>query len=455
MHDRLKPLVSLPFIVCLVLLMVNDFYLKATFHNVFTGKLSDLCGLFIFPIFWSALFPQYKLRVFILSAFLFIYWKSEYASPFIGLFSNYIFTIRRIIDPTDLIALPVLALAWLSLKYHPTSKSINTLPRQLSSYIVAAAALFSFCATSKPRYVQSFDQPQYVLFKSDTLPDSNTYSGEYEFYKFDSLLVVKVNEMYMSREAAKNDDYNKNKVVAELDRDVIDIVPGIKSLMPPLMVTSLTIKTPHGDDSVRFNGSRLDGKFVRKKAGKVIIEGIYKLGIEDSIWTFKDTINSTLTKVTFVNGERTKIQQFNGDKLVSSNSINTRANTIRNKYIQIVFLVMCTISCVILIIRNYRKAHHEKLQTELGWKLLLCFTLPVAVWLLQFGIIEILGDYKQDFFLMIATVLFVYIITCPMFFIILFWIKLSKLIDVFWYTLFLALAFSLWLQYGVLVELSV
>ena len=38
-----------------VLLAVNDALLKATFHNALTGKLSDLAGCFMLPLFISAL----------------------------------------------------------------------------------------------------------------------------------------------------------------------------------------------------------------------------------------------------------------------------------------------------------------------------------------------------------------------------------------------------------------
>lgn len=47
------------FLVCLALLLCNDFWLKEEFSNVITGKLSDFTGLFIFPFFWSAFFPKY------------------------------------------------------------------------------------------------------------------------------------------------------------------------------------------------------------------------------------------------------------------------------------------------------------------------------------------------------------------------------------------------------------
>jgi len=44
-------LVSSGFLAGLSVLLVNDFVLKQIFHNWLTGKLSDLAGLFIFPMF--------------------------------------------------------------------------------------------------------------------------------------------------------------------------------------------------------------------------------------------------------------------------------------------------------------------------------------------------------------------------------------------------------------------
>jgi hypothetical protein len=455
MHDRLKPLVSLHFIVCLVLLIVNDFFLKAAFHNTFTGKLSDFCGLFIFPIFWSVLFPKHKLGVFILTGILFIYWKSEYASLLIEFVGTYMFSVQRTVDPTDFVALPVLWLAWLSVNKSRTTIPAKPFIRYLSPYFIAGITIFSFCATSQPKYVQSFEQPQYVLFTSDVMPDSNSYRKDFELYTFDSLLVVKVNQMFTTHRAVKYDDYEKNQVVKNLDKEILSMMPGIKSLMPPGKITSLTIRNPQGEDFMRFNGGRLDGRLVRKKAGKITIEGFYKMGIEDSIWTFRDTSNTVVTKVTFHNGERTKVQRFDGSNLISFNGVNTRADTKRNKCIQIGVLVAVMMVTIVFLVKSYRGARHQTLQIKSVWKWLLCLVLPMFVWLFQLGITQLLGNYNQDIFETLATIFLIYILTCPLFFIIIFWIKLNSQIDIFWYCLLLAVAFSIWEQYNVLLELSV
>lgn len=53
--QELNRLANPIFIVSVVLLILNDFYLKATFGNIITGKLSDLAGLFAFPFFFKLL----------------------------------------------------------------------------------------------------------------------------------------------------------------------------------------------------------------------------------------------------------------------------------------------------------------------------------------------------------------------------------------------------------------
>ena len=453
MFDRLKSLVSLPFLVCLVLLIANDFYFKAVFHNTFTGKLSDFCGLFIFPIFWSALLPKRKLAIFILTGLLFIYWKSEYSSVFIEFFSTYFFTIGRVVDLTDLLALVVLPLAWFGVQFNIETVNFKFF-RYANPYLVAVVTFFSFCATSQQRYIQSFDQPQYVLFEGVLPIDSAAYSSGFELYKFDSLLVVEVLDMFTTNRPVKDDDYDKNLGLKDLDKDIFNMLPGKKHLMHPGRVTSLVIKTPYYEDVVRFKGTRLDGKFIRKKGNRIIIQGFYENGIEDSIWIVHDTSSTLVTKKTFINGERTKIQEFKGDKLISSGSVNTRADTIRNKYIQIGILVVLLIGTIFLLVTNYRKVYPERLNMQPILKWLLCIILPLIVLITQSCIIILLGDYHFDIFEQIAAVFFIYVITFPLFLIIVFWIKLRKPIDILWYCLLFALAGTIFIEYNMLVALS-
>lgn len=245
--DRFKSLTTLPFLLCLFLLLINDFYLKAAFHNELTGKLSDFCGLYIFPIFWLAFFPKRKAAIFLFTGLFFIYWKSAYSSAFIEFFSRYCFPIQRVVDLTDLLALLVLPLAWYSLK-------IRSIPLNLNPSFIAVLAFFAFCASSKPNYFQAFDQPQYVLFNSKVLPDFKGYEEDFALYHFDSLLVVEVKQLETGRRPIKSDDYHKNIVLSQLEESIRNQMPVI-NLMTPGKITTLTIKTPHYEDFVRFNGA--------------------------------------------------------------------------------------------------------------------------------------------------------------------------------------------------------
>lgn len=451
MQYRFRNLLSPFFICCLLLLILNDFLLKELFHNAITGKLSDFCGLFIFPIFWSAIFHRSKPLVYILTGLLFVYWKSEYSSGLIEMV-NTVFNIHRTVDLSDLIALPVLLLAWLYTKDSPKLLIDRSMFSRLSAMFVGLVAFFSFCATSQQRYVQFFDQPQFVLLSGSATLDSNSNYG-LELYKKDSLLVVKVNELGISKPVI-NDDFNKNKSVEELDKNVLELISGNLSLVPSGTVNALSISTPEGTDSLRFNGGRLDGRFSRTKNGKIILEGFYKMGLEDATWTSRDSANNHVVIQTFVNGERTSIKQFDGKKLISSKGINTRLDTIRIKYIHAGILVLCVVGIIVMLVRNFRSTAPHQLKVKTIWKWLFCFVSPLFVWLIYFGIQLLLTDYNSDIFAMLASIIFIAIATFPIMVIVVFLIKLRKEIDVLFYCLLLGLLCSIWTTYGTILQLS-
>lgn len=225
-------------------------------------------------------------------------------------------------------------------------------------------------------------------------------------------------------------------------------------LITPGISTPLKIKGSEGEDLVTFNGGRLDGKFTRNNNGKVIIEGHYKMGIEDSVWIFRNSDGRVIREITFVNGERTKIRHFKNNTYTKSENINTRSDTIRNKGIQIAILVLLVIGIVFLIIRNYRQSP-EKLKIQKLWKWLLCLSLPLIVWSLHYGITLLLGDFNHDIFAMLGIAVLTYLVTCPLFFIMVFWIKLSKEIDILWYCLLFALPFNIWIESDIFLQLWV
>lgn len=347
----------------------------------------------------------------------------------------------------------MLLAGWLQLKGKTQHIIRHPLLARLGASFVAVVTIFSFCATSQQRYVQSFDHPQYVLLKSALTSDSKLYD-EYEFYQRDSLLVVKVNNLYISR-PVRNDDYNKNLSLKGLDTSASERLADTTSLIPAGVIHALSIETPQGKDALRFNGGRLDGRFSRTKNGKLIIEGFYKMGVEDSIWTFRDTNSNTVVKQTLVKGERTKVEELRNGKHISSTGINTRADTIRNTYIQIVVLLLAMVGIILVLRRNYRKTFPEQLVLKIGWKWLLCLVSPFFVWIFHAGIRILLLDYNQDIFETLATIIFIFLATCPLMCFAVFWIKLRKEIDIVLYWLLLGLACSIWTTCGTLIEISI
>lgn len=139
------------FLLALILLLINDFYLKSAFHNALTGKISDFAGLFIFPLCFSVLFPKARKMIHLTTALVFVWWKSAYSSDFIALWNEFApFSITRMIDFSDNIALIMIPLAYF---YWEKFES-----KQLAqSYVYASLGMsfFAFTATSLP-----YEEPQ-------------------------------------------------------------------------------------------------------------------------------------------------------------------------------------------------------------------------------------------------------------------------------------------------------
>ncbi len=141
MTARFKILTTYWFLGGLILLLLNDFVLKGLYGNWLTGKLSDFAGLFIFPIFWTALFPKRKDFIFIFTAIAFVLWKSTLSNQLIeGWNSIALLPISRVVDYSDIVALGILPFAY-QIKADLRQVPINpTIPIILCG--------FSFMATS-------------------------------------------------------------------------------------------------------------------------------------------------------------------------------------------------------------------------------------------------------------------------------------------------------------------
>jgi hypothetical protein len=133
------------FIASLVLLVLNDWYLKQIFSNDFTGKLSDFAGLFALPFFLTALFPGKMKWWYSFTLVFFVFWKSALVQPLIDALNHIGLPVHRTIDFTDCAALIVLPFS-----YYVFSRSkVYPLKPALLNVIACFSAL-AFVATSMP-----------------------------------------------------------------------------------------------------------------------------------------------------------------------------------------------------------------------------------------------------------------------------------------------------------------
>ncbi|HYH81221.1 MAG TPA: hypothetical protein VEX86_15565 [Longimicrobium sp.] len=160
MGKRFDMLLAPAVLVSLAVLLANDFLLKPALHDALTGKLSDFAGLFVFGVFWCAVFPNHRRTVAAVTALGFIYWKSPAAQPLIDAWNGLgLFPTGRVIDPTDLVALVMVPLAC---GYRPRP-SVPTRARRMLAPGAAAACVFAFAATSLPIHSLPVTGASYTL----------------------------------------------------------------------------------------------------------------------------------------------------------------------------------------------------------------------------------------------------------------------------------------------------
>jgi len=132
------------FWLSVIVLVINDWYLKHTFSNSITGKLSDFAGLFAFPFFFAALFPKHKHKIFYATLLLFVVWKSPLVQPLINRLNHLGIGLHRTVDYTDYVALLILPV---SLLVFENSRFYSIKPVFLNLLILFST--LAFVATSR------------------------------------------------------------------------------------------------------------------------------------------------------------------------------------------------------------------------------------------------------------------------------------------------------------------
>ena len=194
MIKRNDILTSPGFVISLSLLLTNDFFLKPAVSNPLTGKLSDFAGLFAFTLFWIALFPRLRRAIPLSVAVGFTFWKSSYSQPVVDWWNALgLIYFSRTVDPTDLIALSVLPLAY---SYAVQNKTARVAPNWVAASMVLVSVV-AFTATSYRTKFEDYDNKYYfagskgelfkkiddlhLLYFDNPLRKEQMESGELEF----------------------------------------------------------------------------------------------------------------------------------------------------------------------------------------------------------------------------------------------------------------------------------
>lgn len=136
------------FIACLFVLLANDFYWKQEYHNWLTGKLSDFAGVIVLPVFCFVLLPRLsKTFVLLACAIFFIWWKSPFSQPVIGILNELHCPVRRSVDYSDCLAVLVLPFV---LRLEPMNFRLSRAFVFCLQWTLGTIAFFGLCATTMP-----------------------------------------------------------------------------------------------------------------------------------------------------------------------------------------------------------------------------------------------------------------------------------------------------------------
>lgn len=150
------------FILSVILLFINDHFLKLEYHNWLTGKLSDFLGMIIFPLFLAYLFPKLKTNTIPITIILFIFWKSPFSQSFINFYNEFAFIkITRVVDYTDLIAFLFLPIPYFFIK---NEKKLNLIKiNNINTSLIIVPSILIMLSTSPPKHY-GYNRAGYLYF---------------------------------------------------------------------------------------------------------------------------------------------------------------------------------------------------------------------------------------------------------------------------------------------------
>ena len=409
-NSNLNILRSIGFIIGLSVLLLNDFLFKGIYGNWLTGKLSDFAGLFIFPLFWAALFPRYKKSIFLSTAILFIWWKSPLSSSFILFCQETLnYHINRVIDYSDLMALLIIPAAY----YYLHLK--HKLYVKLNPEIIGLIAFFAFATTSEHR-------PQIYFHDSPVLPvvaweksvdtfliseernqelrtsyiDSTALFRTFEIWgnringgiaaEFDTIILLRVEAISLFEDPKRRDDFEKIPYKTNLSEYALPALRNISNSNESLFLKkpdtlSLTTNCFGNKESFSFKDSRLHGPYRQYHPNESLwISGYYVHGLEDGVWKVYFSNGRLEKEIYYHNGQRTKELRYNNDEVFQKEKFTSRKVFVRNNLIGLGIVVLIGLT---LFIKLLFPGSQERSRTHFGVVFLISLTPLILAKVLQ------------------------------------------------------------------------
>lgn len=142
-------IVNYIFVFGIIVLFLNDQIFKFQYSNFLTGKLSDVCGIIIFPMLLSYVFPKLRENSIFIAAAIFAFWKSEYSQGLINLYNEYSFIeTSRIVDYSDLFVFFLLPIPYYLIKNDKILQKIKI--ERINPKLILFPSIFIFLAEAPP-----------------------------------------------------------------------------------------------------------------------------------------------------------------------------------------------------------------------------------------------------------------------------------------------------------------
>jgi hypothetical protein len=255
------------FITGLLVLALNDHYLKWTFGNWFTGKISDFAGLLIFPMFLQFLFPRISRVWVIVTGALFVFWKLPVSGSFIHVYNKVaLIPITRTVDYSDFIALLILPLAWYYLGRIDRNR-ISRISPAFATCLIAAPAAVVFMATSPP--ISFYMQPGGDIHIGKSYRLKITEQETLEKLKAMGVTVIPDTS---HQESGRADYYLAKNVVLNSGKDTIETIQfGFLGKVKKTLLLINNVKLKKGSNLTDLEGLE---KYYRKLIHSGIVEEV-------------------------------------------------------------------------------------------------------------------------------------------------------------------------------------